>query len=94
MSEDVASHINASLSKRLAQERVLRGVSKKRLAGMAGFTPSTVRFIEDPSENPTIYNLVRYAVALDIDVGKLLSECLEPHLGKAKQAAPAKKPRK
>lgn len=79
LSEDAASHIVAALSKRLAQERENRGVSKKRLAAAAGFNRSTVRFIEDPDDNPTIYNLVRYALALEVDVGKILSECLDAH---------------
>ena len=46
--------------------------------------PVTVKFIEDPEENPTILNLIRYGLALKLDVGKLLSECLEPHLTEAK----------
>ena len=91
VSKDPASDINAQLSKRLAQERVRRGVSKKRLAEIAGFDRSTVGFIEDPEENPTIYNLLRYALALKLDVGKLLSECLEPHL---QDEPPKKKPKK
>ena len=43
-------------------------------------------FIEDPEENPTIY-----ALALKMDISRILSECLEPHL---KDEPPKKKPRK
>lgn len=86
VSEDAANTINAQLSKRLAQERTKRGVSKRALAEMADMDRSTVRFIEDPEENPTILNLIRYAMALKLDVGQLLSEFLAPHLQK-----PAKK---
>lgn len=74
MSQDRASLINALLSKRLAQERTRRGISKKRLAALAGIDRSTVAFIEDPAENPTIYNLLRYSLALDIDLGSIISE--------------------
>ena len=43
----------------------------------------------------TIFNLVRYALALKLDIGKLLSECLEPHLeDEPKPEAKVKKPRK
>ena len=80
MSKDAASKIIAELSKRLAQERGLRGLSKKALAALADIDRSTVRFIEEPEENPTILNVVRYGLALKLDVGKILSECLEPHL--------------
>lgn len=89
VSSDPASQINALLSKRLAQERIRRGISKKRLAGMAGFDRSTVAFIENPAKNPTINNLIRYALALDIDLGKLISECQErsnpPKVRRAKE---------
>ncbi len=84
MSDDDAAKINVELSKRLAQERQSRGFSKKGLAGLADIDRSTVKFIEDPEENPTILNLIRYGLALKLDVGKLLSECLEPHLTEAK----------
>ncbi|WP_009959075.1 helix-turn-helix domain-containing protein [Verrucomicrobium spinosum] len=76
MPPDIASQINAELSRRLAQERVARGISKKKLAGLAGMDRTTVSFIEDPEKNPTIYNLIRYALALEIDLGVLLSECV------------------
>lgn len=80
MSDDAANDINAELSNRLAQERESRGLSKKGLAKLADIDRSTVKFIEDPEENPTILNLIRYALAMKLDVGKLLSEYLEPHL--------------
>ena len=75
LSEDLAAQINAILSQRLAQERMRLGVSKKKLAMESGMTRSTVAFIEDPAENPTIYNLLRYALALGIDLGSVISSC-------------------
>jgi transcriptional regulator with XRE-family HTH domain len=75
LSSDPASKINAELSKRLAQERIARGLSKKKFAVVSGMNRSTIAFIEDPEKNPTIYNLLRYALALEIDLGELVSEC-------------------
>lgn len=80
MPTDVVSEINAELSRRLAQERENHGISKKALAELAGIDRSTVKFIEREDENPTILNLIRYALALKLDVGQVLSECLTPHL--------------
>ena len=92
MSQDAAAKINALLSKRLAQERQDRGISKKALAGLADIDRSTVKFIEDEEENPTILNLIRYGLALKLDVGKLLSDCLAPHLAaQGQKEAKAKK---
>lgn len=79
MPTDVVSEINAELSRRLAQERENHGISKKALAELAGIDRSTVKFIEREDENPTILNLIRYALALKLDVGQVLSECLAPH---------------
>lgn len=84
MSKDPAAHIIAELSRKLAQERVRLGVSKRKLAEKAGFDRSTAAFIEDPAKNPTIYNLVRYGLALEIDVGEMLSEITARHLQKRK----------
>lgn len=80
MSKDAANLINAELSRRLAQAREARGISKKALAGLADIDRATVKFIEDEEENPTILNLIRYGLALKLDVGKILSESLHPHL--------------
>ena len=91
MSEDAANDINAQLSKRLAQERERRGISKKALAALASIDRSTVKFIEQPEENPTILNLIRYGLAMNLDVGKILSDCIEPHLTEESEK---KKPKK
>lgn len=91
LSTDAATDINAHLSKRLAQERERLGVSKKSLASSAKIDRSTVRFIEDPEENPTVVNLVRYAIALNLDVGQILSECLQPHLDAQMRESPPRR---
>lgn len=91
MSKDAAHDINAELSKRLAQERESRGLSKKGVAALADIDRATVKFIEDEDENPTILNLIRYALALKLDVGQILSECLAPHLAEQKPKAKTKK---
>ncbi len=80
VSDDAASQIVSELSKRLAQEREAAGVSKKSLASTAGFDRSTARYIENPEDNPTLLNLIRYGLALNLDVGQILSECLKKHL--------------
>ncbi len=84
MSEDDAAKINARLSKRLAQEREQRGVSKKGLAALADIDRATVKFIEKPDENPTILNIIRYGLALKLDVGLILSEFMAPLLAEEK----------
>lgn len=48
---------------------------------------STIAFIEDPEKNPTIYNLLRYALALEIDLGGLVSECQKAQKPETKKPA-------
>jgi len=43
-------------------------VSKKSLANTAGFDRSTARYIENPENNPTLLNLIRYALAPRLSV--------------------------
>lgn len=91
MSEDDAAKINARLSKRLAQERERRGVSKKGLSALADIDRATVKFIENPEENPTILNIIRYGLALKLDVGLILSEFMAPLLAEQKPKPPKTK---
>ena len=93
MSKDAAAAINACLSERLAQERERRGVSKRSLAGLADIDRATVKVIEKPDENTTILNVIRYGLALKLDVGEILSECLQPYLAQ-ETTKPKPKPKK
>lgn len=71
----------------MAQERIARGLSKKKFAVVSGMNRSTIAFIEDPEKNPTIYNLLRYALALEIDLGGLVSECQKAQKPETKKPA-------
>lgn len=58
------------------------------LADLADFD---LQFMANEDANPTILNLIRYGLALNLDVGKILSECLAPHLAEQKPKAKTKK---
>ena len=52
-------------------------MSKKELARLAGVDRSTIRYVEDPDGNPTILTLIRVSLSLGIDLGGLISQCVE-----------------
>lgn len=56
--------------KRLAEARVGQGMSKNRLAKLAGIDPKAVAFIEKGERSPTLHTLVKMARALGVDLGE------------------------
>lgn len=62
------------LSLKIKSAREAAGLSKNELSKMTGLDRSTLRFVEDPTENPTILTLIRISLALNFDLGKALSE--------------------
>lgn len=74
MNESSIDEIKAELSRLLAAAREEKGISKRKLSEKSGLTRFTIGFIENPEKNPTINSLLSYALALDVDLGKLISK--------------------
>jgi len=58
----------------LRDERIGQGISQQRLAELAGISRTGLRHIEALDASPTLYNVLRIARALQVD----LSEALGP----------------
>jgi len=58
----------------LRDERIAQEISQQRLAEMAGISRTGLRHIEALDASPTLYNVLRIARALQVD----LSEALGP----------------
>ncbi len=61
----------------LQEARLEIGMSKNRLAKLAGVDPKTVAFVENGERSPTLYTLVLLADALDADLGSVIDEALD-----------------
>lgn len=59
---------------RLRDIRLAQGISKNRLATLAGIDPKTVSFIEGGQRTPTLYTLVKVARALEVSLAEILVE--------------------
>jgi transcriptional regulator with XRE-family HTH domain len=60
--------------KRLTEARVALGMSKNRLAVLAGIDPKAVAFIEKGERSPTLHTLAKMARALDVSLGTMVSD--------------------
>lgn len=74
MNDKRSEEILRLLSRRMKAAREAAGLSKSELSKLTKLDRSTLRFVEDPKENPTILTLIRISVALKFDLGHALSE--------------------
>ena len=58
----------------LRKERIRREISLNRLAENAGLSRSMVSYVERGIRNPTLDTLLRIAIALDVDLWRLLKQ--------------------
>lgn len=58
---------------RLRDARLAKGMSKNRLATLAGIDPKTVSFIEKGERSPTLHTLAKVARALGLSLGEVVS---------------------
>lgn len=56
----------------LAAERARLGLSKKRVAQLAGLDPKTVTLVESGERSPTLYTVLRICAALECDLWRIL----------------------
>ena len=66
--------IAANVSRLLREERGKRGMSMNVLAQKSGLSHSMVSLVERDLRNPSLETLLRIAEALEIDLGRIISE--------------------
>lgn len=71
--DPVQKQVN-DICKALREARITRGLSQARLAELAGISRTGLRHIEAQASSPTLASLLRISSALEVDLGKFLSE--------------------
>ena len=71
----------------LTEERERRGISENRLAAAAGLSQSLMTRFKKNLNNPNLDSLIRIAAALDVNIGKVLSQALRNIDKRAETAA-------
>lgn len=77
MDDQKSEQILRKLSQQLQLAREKNEMSKQELSKLSGVDRATIRYIENPDENPTILTLIKVALALDLDLGSIISESFE-----------------
>ena len=68
--------ICAELVRLLGEEREKSGLSRKKVAQLAGLSQSTVSRLENYHENPTLDSILRVADVLSINLGEVLAKAI------------------
>ena len=75
----------------LVEVRVRRRISQNRLAELTGLSRSGIRHLESGETNPTLYSLLRIALALRLKLGRVLGARMRENLPDKSQQ-PHKRP--
>ena len=73
---DQAEKVVSRVVDRLREIREDIGLSKNRLAKLAGVDPKTVAFVEKRQRNPTLFTLLLLAGAMEADLGEIVKDAL------------------
>lgn len=71
---DVLRATSRDVAKLLREERVRRGLSMNSVAKKSGLSQQMVSYVERGMRNPTLDTLLRIAIALNVDLWKLLKK--------------------
>lgn len=70
--KDIPQVVSLEVVRLLQAERIRLAISLNRLAEKAGLSRTMVSYIERGMRNPTLDTLLRIAIALDVDLWKML----------------------
>jgi transcriptional regulator with XRE-family HTH domain len=69
---DIPQIIVLEVVRLLHAKRIRAGISMNRLAEKSGLSRAMVSYVERGMRNPTLDTLLRIAIALDVDLPKLI----------------------
>jgi transcriptional regulator with XRE-family HTH domain len=69
---DVSRRVALQVAQSLRDERIRQKVSMDQLAAKSGLSQPMISYVERGLRNPTLDTLLRIAIALDVDLWKLL----------------------
>ena len=74
MAKDQTREVCAEIVRLLTEERKRQKISMNSLAAKAGLSQSLISGLEATPWNPTVGTLLRFANALEVDLGKIISQ--------------------
>lgn len=74
MNIEQAGNISDEVVDFLRQERIRQGISRYKLAKDCGLSKTSIAYIENFENKPTLRSLLMIAECLKVDLGKLITE--------------------
>ncbi len=88
---EYSAAVCTEVTRLLTEERERQGISENRLAAAAGLSQSLMTRFKRNLNNPKLDSLIRIALALEVDLGKVISLAIRNvEKGKATDSAPTK----
>ena len=79
MNIEQAGNISDEVVDFLRQERIRQGISRYKLAKDCGLSKTSIAYIENFENKPTLRSLLMIAECLGVDLGKLIAEAIKDH---------------
>lgn len=73
---EYATAVCIEVTRLLTEERERQGISENRLAAAAGLSQSLMTRFKRNLNNPNLDSLIRIAVALEVNLGNVLSDAI------------------
>ena len=72
MDKKTAQKISDSVILKLREERIKQGISQYQIAKDTGMSKSSILYIENLTQHPTLYTVILLAHYLNVDLKKVL----------------------
>ena len=68
-----AQNISDKIVAILKEERIKKGISQYKLAKDTGMSKSSILYIENGKQHPTLYTIILISKYLDVEIGRIIS---------------------
>ena len=77
MNKRDAQNISDKIVAVLKEERIKKGISQYKLAKVTGMSKSSILYIENGKQHPTLYTIILISKYLNVEIGSIISSIEE-----------------
>ena len=77
MNKRDAQYISDRIVAVLKEERIKKGISQYKLAKDTGMSKSSILYIENGKQHPTLYTIILISKYLNVEIGSIISSIEE-----------------
>lgn len=79
MNKRDAQNISDRIVAVLKEERIKKGISQYKLAKDTGMSKSSILYIENGKQHPTLYTIILISKYLNVEIGSIISSIEEQY---------------